>query len=369
MLFLWSANSRKRNALLQRSYSNYLRNYFLNRYLMTRCIYLLAVMCTLLQAAQAQSNTLSGRANHFLALLDETQLQKARYDFADDERYNWHFVPRERNGISFNDLNQKQRDAALALLRACLNEQGYRKATDVMALENILREVENRPADDKYRDPLNYYVTIFGEPNEQNVWGWRFEGHHLALNFSSANNSIVSSTPSFFGSNPATVRSGRYTGRQILKQETDLGFTLVNSLTNAQMKIAVFENKAPADIITGNQRKAELLEPKGLSFAEMNDQQKKLFLQLLNVYVKNYQLGFSKRLMDKIEKAGIENLSFAWAGSLQPGAGHYYRIQGPMLLIEYDNTQNNANHVHTVVRDLTNDFAEDILREHYQKEH
>ena len=92
-------------------------------------------------------------------------------------------------------------------------------------------------------------------------------------------------------------------------------------------------------------------------------------MQLLNVYVKNYQFGFAKRLMDKIEKAGIENLSFAWAGSLQPGAGQYYRIQGPMLLIEYDNTQNNANHVHSVVRDLTNDFAGDILREHYEKEH
>ena len=136
-----------------------------------------------------------------------------------------------------------------------------------------------------------------------------------------------------------------------------------------QLKIAVVSQKAPAEIITGNQRVAELQEPTGLGYTNMNEVQKKLFLQLLNVYVKNYQLGFAKKLMAKIENAGLENLSFAWAGSLQPGAGHYYRIQGPMLLIEYDNTQNNANHVHTVVRDLTNDFAEDILKEHYQKEH
>jgi hypothetical protein len=136
-----------------------------------------------------------------------------------------------------------------------------------------------------------------------------------------------------------------------------------------QQKVAVIAAKAPNDIFTSNQRRAELQEPKGLPYPELNDQQKKLLMQLLNVYVKNYQLGFSKRLMQKIEKAGIENLSFAWAGSLQPGAGHYYRIQGPMLLIEYDNTQNNANHVHSVVRDLTNDFAEDILKEHYQKDH
>ena len=321
------------------------------------------------QWAQGQNTPLAQKANHFLSLLDENQSAKARYEFGDEERYNWHFVPKERNGISFNDLNEKQREAALALLKASLSEQGYRKASDIMALENILREVENRPADDKYRDPLNYYVTIFGDPDEKNIWGWRLEGHHLSINFSGADGSIISSTPTFWGSNPAVVRSGRYSGRQVLKQETDLGFTLVNSFSTGQMKVAVFAEKAPSEIITGNQRKAELQEPKGLPFGDMNESQKKLFMQLLNVYVKNYQLGFSKRLMEKIEKAGMENLTFAWAGSLQPGAGHYYRIQGPMLLIEYDNTQNNANHVHTVVRDLANDFAEDILKEHYQKDH
>lgn len=322
-----------------------------------------------LNASRAQGQSLGASAKAFLRTLDDNQAAKARYSFDDEERYNWHFVPRQRNGLSFNDMTEVQRQAGLALLKACLSEQGYRKATNIMALENILREVENRPSDDKYRDPLNYYITIFGDPDEQKVWGWRLEGHHLSFNFSSTGGEITSSTPSFFGSNPAIVRSGRHTGHQVLKQETDLGFTLVNSLNPDQMKVAVFSSKAPSDIITGNQRKAELSEQKGLRFTEMNAQQKKLFLQLLNVYVKNYQLGFSKRLMEKIEKAGIENLSFSWAGSLQPGAGHYYAIQGPMLLIEYDNTQNNANHVHTVVRDLTNDFAEDILREHYQKEH
>jgi len=319
--------------------------------------------------ANAQGSSLAAKANEFLSLLNDDQVKKARYEFDDEERHNWHFVPRERNGLSFNDMNEKQRQAAHALLKGSLSDQGYQKATNIMALENILREVENRPADDKYRDPLNYYITIFGNPDGKNVWGWRLEGHHVSINFSSADNQIVSSTPTFWGSNPAIVRSGRHTGRQILKQETDLGFTLVNSLNTNQLKEAVISTTAPADIITGNQRKAELQDPKGLPYTSLTSDQKKLFMQLLNVYVKNYQLGFSKRLMEKIEKAGIDNLSFAWAGSLQPGAGHYYRIQGPMLLIEYDNTQNNANHVHTVVRDLTNDFAEDILREHYEKEH
>lgn len=334
---------------------------------MRRTILLACILIATTSAAQV--NSLAHQANYFISLLDTGQSAKACYEFTDEERYNWHFIPRDRNGISFNDLNENQRKAALNLVKASLSAQGYQKATNIMALENILREVENRPADDTYRDPLNYYVTIFGQPDEKKIWGWRLEGHHISINFSSADGSIVSSTPTFWGSNPAIVRSGRHTGHQVLKQETDLGFTLVNSLNSGQMRQAVFANKAPADIITGNDRTATLLEPPGLSYTAMSDQQKKLFMQLLNVYVKNYQLGFSKRLMEKIEKAGIENLSFAWAGSLQPGAGHYYRIQGPMLLIEYDNTQNNANHVHTVVRDLTNDFAEDILKEHYEKDH
>ena len=336
---------------------------------MKAAILFLAAICILTTSARCQSSSVASRANDFLALLDEVQSARARYGFDDEERFNWHFVPRERNGISFNDLSEKQRQAALALLKTSLSEQGYQKATNIMALENVLREVENRANDDTYRDPLNYYLTIFGNPDVATPWGWRLEGHHISINFSSASGDIVSSTPTFWGSNPAIVRSGRFVGRQVLKQESDLGFTLVNSLSLPQLRTAVVADKAPADIITGNQRKAELQEPKGLGFSGLTEQQKKLFLQLLNVYVKNYQLGFSKRLMEKIEKAGIENLSFAWAGSLQPGAAHYYRIQGPMLLIEYDNTQNNANHVHTVVRDLTNDFAEDILREHYQKDH
>ncbi len=336
---------------------------------MRPAIFLTAFILAAGHISLAQQGTLASRAKEFLQMLNEDQSAKAHYPFADDERYNWHFVPKERNGISFNDLNEKQRQSALTLLKTSLSEQGYQKANNIMALENVLREVENRPADDKYRDPLNYYITIFGDPQEKNIWGWRLEGHHISINFSSHDGQIVSATPTFWGSNPAIVRSGRYTGRQVLKQESDLGFTLVNSLDRNQMSKAVISPKAPSDIITGNQRKAELEEAAGLIYSQMSDQQKKLFMQLLNVYVKNYQLGFSRRLMDKIEKAGIENLSFAWAGSLQPGAGHYYRIQGPMLLIEFDNTQNNANHIHTVVRDLTNDFAEDILREHYEKEH
>lgn len=330
---------------------------------------LLILLALLGTRAMAQQTGLISQANLFLSTLSDPLRAKAQYETNDAERLNWHFVPRERNGVSFREFNDKQRDAALGLLKLSLSQQGYQKATEIIALENVLREVENRGPDDKYRDPLNYYFTIFGKPAADKPWGWRFEGHHIAFNFLSWNNSIESSTPSFFGSNPGIVSAGEQRGKEVLKQETALGFALVNSLNDSQLKAALISDAALPEIVSFNSRKAVPLEPKGLIYGAMSDTQKEMLVKLLDVYVRNYELGFSNKLMNKIKKAGIENLSFAWAGSLKPGAGHYYRIQGPMLLIELDNTQTNANHVHTVVRDLTNDFGEDILREHYEKEH
>jgi hypothetical protein len=332
---------------------------------MKTMLILLVLACTTLGA----QDLLVEKANKFLASLSGPLKEKAQYKFDDEERYNWHFVPKSRNGISFRDFNPAQREAALELLKTSLSTQGYQKATAIMQLENVLREVEGRGSDDKYRDPLNYYLTIFGTPDKTKAWGWRFEGHHIALNFSSVSNKIESSTPSFFGSNPGIVRSGSERGKQILKDETEIAFSLINSLDADKLKVAMIADKALSEIVSFNSRKAVPLTPAGLSYSEMNDQQKSFFNRLLETYVRNYELGFSNKLMEKIKKAGIEKLTFAWAGSLKPGEGHYYRIQGPMLLIELDNTQNNANHVHSVVRDLTNDFGEDILREHYEKEH
>lgn len=312
---------------------------------------------------------LAETAKAFMALLGSEQLEKTTFPVDTDERTDWTFVPRARKGIPFKELNAKQREAALNLLRASLSQQGYTKATEIMSHEIILRELEGRGPNDTYRDPENYYVSIFGSPSSKEPWGWRLEGHHVALNFFSIGGKLVSSTPSGFGSNPATVPRGPQTGKQILKLESDLGFQLVNSLTPAQLKVAKFSDTAPYEMFTLGEREAAPLEPKGLSYRDMTSAQQKMLLSLLDVYVKNYAFGFSNRLMKKIQDAGIENFSFAWAGSLQPGTGHYYRIQGPMLLIEFDNTQNNANHIHTAVRDLTDDFAYDILKEHYAREH
>jgi hypothetical protein len=317
----------------------------------------------------AMSQDLSLKASAFLQSLDSKLKSQIQYKIDDEERFNWHFVPRRRNGPTFHDFSEPQRQAAMDLLKASLSQQGYEKTTGILSLEKILQGVEGRGDNDSYRDSKNYHFTIFGDPSPGKPWGWRLEGHHISLNFMSTNGKIVSSTPSFFGANPAVVPSGKDKGMQVLKAETELGFSLVNSLTDEQKKKAVFDDRALSDIVSSNDRKAKQLDPKGVMYSELTADQQKMFLQLLDVYVMNYELGFSTTLMNKIKKAGINNLSFAWAGGLKPGAGNYYRIQGPMLLIEYDNTQNNANHVHSVVRDLTNDFAEDILREHYLKEH
>jgi hypothetical protein len=334
---------------------------------MKRLLICLQFILLTISVSRAQDIALAARS--FLGLLDDNLKAKAQYAYGDDERFNWHFVPRERKGVPLKDLNKKQRDAAFYLLESSLSFQGYTKATSIINNENTLRLIEKRSPTDMYRDPLNYYFTIFGTPSSDSTWGWRIEGHHFSINLTSIHGEIISSTPTFWGSNPGTVQFGADKGKQILKRETELGFLLVNSLTNEQLHETVIADVAMPEIITGDSRKAQIEQLQGLSFTKMTSSQRKVFIQLLDTYVKNYEFGFSSKLMAKIEKAGFDNLRFAWAGSLKPGTGYYYRIQGPMLIIELDNTQNNSNHVHTTVRDLTNDFAEDILREHYAKEH
>jgi len=336
---------------------------------MMRFYIFLHVLSVTITCVSAQTGGPELYANEFLASLDESLKSKVLFEYKDAERYNWNFVPKARKGLSLHDLNEEQKQLAFALLKASLSDQGYSKATNIVALEAVLREVEGRGEDDAYRDPMKYFFSIFGKPSEDDLWGWRFEGHHISLNFSSDDGTIVASTPTFMGSNPAVIPLEEQKGKQTLQLETELGFRLVNALNSQQLQQARFSENALPEIVSGNERNAKTLEPKGISYADLTALQKDLFDKLLNVYVKNYQLGFSTKLMEKIKKAGIENLYFAWAGSMKPGAGHYYRIQGPMLLIEYDNTQTNANHVHTAVRDLTNDFAEDILKEHYEKHH
>jgi len=310
-------------------------------------------------------------AREFLYVLSPELRARAVFPFEGEDRFNWHFVPHEmfkRKGVSIKEMTPEQRKAAHALLQSALSAQGYRKADQIMNMEKILREIEKRMGTNQFdRDPELYWFMIFGTPSNEAPWGWRVEGHHLSLNFSSVTHELVAVTPAFMGSNPARVPDGPHAGLRILGVEEDLARELLTSLDERQRARAILSNSAPSDIITGNSRKASLGEPVGLPVSEMTQGQRGLLMRLIAEYAQNMRHDLAPAQLEKITGAGVEKIHFAWAGGMEPGQPHYYRIHGPTLLIEYDNTQNHANHIHTVWRDLEDDFAVDLLRKHYEE--
>ncbi len=311
------------------------------------------------------------KANSFIGLLTDEQKSETLFPFDNDERYNFHFVPLARKGITFNEMNTLQTEAGLELLRSCLSEKAYQKATDIVAMEVVLKEFEKRKPEDKYRDPGNYHFSIFGIPSNKTIWGWRFEGHHISYNFSFDKKLIVSGTPGFMGSNPAVVLSGPKKGKEILKQETEEGFQVLNSLDKQQLIKAIIDTAAYMDILTFDKRNAEINSKLGIKYSDLNQNQQALLLSLIKVYVNRYTQLFAESMLKDIQVAGLDNILFAWAGKTenQVGKPSYYRVQGPTFIIEYDNTQNNANHIHAVIREIKNDFGGDALLNHYKQEH
>jgi hypothetical protein len=330
---------------------------------------LLLCLCLLPGHQPPTDDHLLASAQAFLKSLDPAQKEQAIYPVMDEERYNWHFTPRVRQGLAIKDMTQPQRNAAFALMRASLSARGYEKAQQVRELEAVLRGVEGREPGDTYRDPLNYYFTIFGNPAEDEAWGWRFEGHHISLNFSSVSEEIVSVTPTFFGANPAKVPSGPRKGWRILAPEEDLARVLVQSLNKEQQQAVLIAAQAYPDIITGTDKAAKISQPEGLAYVQMDAQQQEQLMSLIKIYYDVHKPTIARDAMQRITSAGLENIHFAWAGSYEVGDKHYYRIHGPTFVIEYDNTQNNGNHIHTVIRDLENDFGGDILSRHYEEAH
>lgn len=333
-------------------------------------IFILICCVATLQTASAQADiNLELAAKAFIRSLDTAQRAMACMQWDSEERFNWNFVPIARKGLPLKMMSNEQRALAFGLLNKCMSANGYKKARDIVANEEILRALEGRKEDDTYRDPGKYYFTFFGEPNTGKPWGWRMEGHHLSLNFSSVKKHVVAVTPAFMGANPAIVPDGPNKGKQVLKEESDLAFSLLHSLNKAQLQKTIVQEKAPAEIITGNKRKAWLLDPPGMPFTELGKEQQQQLKHLIAVYVDRYTKQMADIIWKDMEKAGWKNVHFAWAGAQQWGAAQYYRIQGPSFLIEYDNTQNNANHVHTTFRELNNDFGEDLLEQHYKTAH
>jgi hypothetical protein len=305
-------------------------------------------------------------AKAFLASLPPDQKERASFSFTDEERFNWHFIPRVRKGLAFREMAPGPRQLAHALLAAGLSQQGVIKADTVMSLDQVLKEIEVNPTNE--RDPEKYYFSIFGEPSETGTWAYRVEGHHLALNFTIVKGHVAS-TPSFFGANPAEVKGTSRNGLRTLKREEDLGRDLIKSLTDTQRTIAIVDKDAYKDIITMASRKAAIEgKPSGLPFAKFTAKQRELLDSLVAEYANDFPAPIADARMDQYRKSQ-SGLFFAWAGGIEKGDPHYYRIQTPIFLIEYDDTQNNANHIHSVWRDYEGDFGVDLLGEHYQTSH
>lgn len=295
--------------------------------------------------------------NQFIDSLSPSLKQKALIRFDDRERFNWHYTPRQRRGVAIADLSPKQRDLLHDFLRSGLSQSGYRKVSGIIELEPILGRIEGS----SFRDPGRYYFSLFGDPARA-PWGWRFEGHHLSINTTHASRDTL--TPMFLGANPARVPDGP----RVLADEEILGRALFASLDATQRAIALIATRAPWDIVTGTDRTFHLEKFEGLPAAKMSAAQRESLMRLISVYVGNANAAVAAAEMRRIQTAGVERLHFAWAGGDRPGQPHYYRVHGPMILIEYDNTQNGANHIHTVWRSPDGDFGgDDLLARHYSE--
>jgi hypothetical protein len=305
-------------------------------------------------------------ANRFLAALDPDQRSKATFPLDSDERMNWHYIPKERKGVPLREMTPYQRHLASALLAAGLSQTGYIKAVTIMSLEDVLRTMEKDSGET--RNPEKYYFSVFGAPSDNGTWGYRVEGHHLSQNYTMVNGKVVDG-PSFFGANPAEVRQGPRKGLRTLAGEDELGIEVIRALDEQQRKVAIVNPIAYEEILTAASRKAALQgQPSGLTASKMSATQFDALMALMEEYARNVPDELAEGRIAQINKAG-RNIYFAWSGGITHGDPHYYRVQSPYFLIELDDTQDSANHIHSVWRDFTDDFGEDLLQQHYQAHH
>jgi hypothetical protein len=325
-------------------------------------------------SAQRASASMSTAATRFLASLTPELRKQAVFTLESEERLRWNFIPEEafpRNGVPFRAMTEEQRKLAHELLKTALSERGYMTYTGIMQLENILKvtEVGGKFA----RDPVQYRFSIFGEPSASGTWGWRVEGHHISLHFTIVKGALVAHTPTFAGTNPAEVRDdvpgALPKGTRVLGLQEDSARELVMALDATQRTTATINATAPNEIATNNTLDINPLTPAGLAVSAMTAAQRDMLMKVIDSYAGLMAADIAAERMAKIKAAGIENVTFAWAGPVERGARHYYRVQGPTFLIEFDNSQNNGNHVHSIWRDFKGDFGRDLLREHLKTAH
>jgi len=325
------------------------------------------VMLSLFSKANTGADMVKA-AESLLSSLSDDQRARITFEVNDTSREIWHYLPLanfSRFGIPLRDLNPTQDALVYHMLEVSLSAEGYDKARQIMDLENVLKIMENNSP---RRDPEQYHIAIYGTPSLKGIWSWSLSGHHVSLHFTVVDGEIAS-TPTFLGSNPAEVRQGEKKGLRVLHDEEDKGLTLVQSLTEEQKKQAVFADESPYEIFTGAKSEVSPLEDYGIHYSELNESQQNSLRAIIEEYIAVMPAELAKTRHNKVEAGGWDDIQFAWAGVTDRSAGHYYRIQGPSFLIEFDNTQNDANHIHTVWRDFDGDFGRDLLKEHYNSSH
>ena len=327
------------------------------------CLVVLLGTIAISRQRDAPAAAMTTAAAAFLDSLNAEQTTAVRFSFNGEDRFDWHFIPRERKGVPLKAMTASQRATGLDLLRTGLSEAGFTKAESIRQLEQILFELEGRDI----RDPDLYFFMVFGEPAEGNTWGWRYEGHHISQNWTIVNGTRVSSSPQFFGTNPAEVREGPKRGTRVLGHEEDRARALLASLNNAQRANAMLNDTAPRDILTSNQREAAMQDDLGVAQRDLNENQRGILWSIIEEYATVQPTVVADRRLMEIQNAGLGGIKFGWMGGAARGEPHYYRIQGPTFLIEYDNTQGDGNHAHSVWRDFKGDFGRDLLAAHYRR--
>jgi hypothetical protein len=289
-------------------------------------------------------------ATNFLAGLNDDQRNRASFAFSDAERSNWHWVPRARNGVVWGDLNPEQRELATQLLRSGLSDAGVTKIFNIITLQ----EAEVRRSSDLY------YLTIFDQPDANGVWGWRFEGNHISVNTTSVRGQLAQ-TPLFFGVVPTEGRSGSFAGVRLMDREEQAARELLNSLNNTDRAAAVFQERSLTNLATGNAPQARSLDPVGIPISGFTPDQRGLVSEIVNAYLGSMDPAMEAAQRALVEGSNPAEVRFGWAGSSEANQSHYYRLQGPRFLLEFDNSRDSGRHIHSVWRDLSSDFGVNLI--------
>jgi hypothetical protein len=325
---------------------------------------LTTVLVGVMVSAERSSTAMTNAATRFLAGLSPEQRQRATFPFDTDERFKWHYIPNEmfpREGLAIKAMTEPQRKLAHDLLKAGLSQRGYTTMNGIMELEAVLKEIEKGKLS---RDREDYRFAVFGTPSQQGAWGWRVGGHHVALIYTMVKGGIVASSPTFAGANPAEVREGPQKGLRILAAQEDSARALLMALDASQRSTAIIAKVPLDDIVTTNQPQVDPLAQAGLTASAMTSAQREMLMKVIESYTSIMADDIAAERIAKVRKGGVERIAFAWAGEAERGRKHYYRVQGPTFLIEFDNTQGDGNHIHSVWRDFNGDFGRDVLREH-----